>query len=149
LVCLLIFKIYPEWKENYIIKEQKENKEVTIKNFKGNKNIFDNLVKRVYSRDKDININFSDRGIEFLVDNKKEKLDDDYCNLLNRIHTLLQCERIRLYKGSSGNNILKIYIKDGGVYSDSIIYGKNIDKDMDKGITQISPEWHYQTLWYT
>ncbi len=145
MICLLFFKVYSEWKEDNIVHKQKENKERIIKNFEENKNIFDILVKNIYSREEEIQIVFSDKNIKFIADGKEEELDNEYYNLLNRIYKILKCERIRLHKDSSENKILQIYLIDEGVYSDSIIFGKDKEESMD----EFSPGWYYKTLWST
>lgn len=146
LISLLINKAYSEWKENKVVNKQKENKGKIIKTFKENKHVFDNLVEYMYSRDGEIQINFSKENIQLINNGKDEKLDEEHYNLLNELYTLLKCKRARLHKSSSGSKILEIYLEDEGVYSDLIIFCK----DKNEGFTEeFSPGWYYKTLWHT
>ena len=129
LTCLLIISAYLEWKEDYLahkqqekhIREQRENKENIIQAFLDNKNIFDDLVQKIYSREDNINVKFTDGNVQFFVDNKEEKINDEFSELLNRIHAALECNRISLYINSSDNKILEIYIGSKGLHVESII----------------------------
>lgn len=150
-VSLLGFKAYSAWKLNNVINMQQESKERIIKTFLANKDIFDDLVKNMYSNQEDMEIEFSNGNIQLYVNGKKEKLDKEFYSLLNKLYSVMKCESVTLNKDSLGNRILTIFLGNShldnkNIYAESILYCK----DKVEGVTdEFFPGWHYKILWYT
>lgn len=148
LLCLALFvffNIYPRWAEDKIVKEQIKFQEKTIEIFKENKTIFDTLVNDLYLREDEIKIDFSSDRIKFIVNGKEEKLDSEEYIFYDKLHSLIQCNRLKLYKNSDGNKIIEIYLYSVDGHDDFIIYNKEREDSVD----EFSPGWTYETKWYT
>lgn len=143
---LIISNAYAQGTENDVINKHKKFKKHIIKIVKTNKDVFDDLVENVYSKNDEIEITLVNKNIHFVVNGKEEKLDKEYHKLYKKLFTILKCHRIRLHKNSSGYKIIEIYLRKEGKYVDSLIFCK----DKKVGITnEITPGWYYRTLWYT
>ncbi|HHV98742.1 MAG TPA: hypothetical protein GXX36_04075 [Clostridiaceae bacterium] len=150
-VSILGYKAYSAWKLNDMRNMWKESRERIIETFLANKDIFDDLIKKMYSSQQDIIIEFSNGNIQLYVNGKEEKLDNEFYSLLNKLYSIINCESITLRKDSSGNKVLEIYLGSKNydkknVFEEYILYCK----DKIEGITdEFSPGWYYKVSWYT
>ncbi len=153
LVLFAFFKIYSRWTEDKIasnqekiIKEQEKYQEEIIEIFKENKDIFDTLVKNLYLREEKITINFSSDKINFIVNGKEEEINTEDYIFYDPLHSLIKCNRLKLYKNFDGNKIIEIYLHSVDGHDDFIIYNKD---NGENSIYEFAPGWYYETFWYT
>lgn len=111
-----------------------------IKAFKENKDVFDTLVEKIYVRDEQIQINFSEQNIQFLVNGQEEKLGEEDYNLLNKLYSILKCKSANLHKHPSGDNELSISWGRIENYYEVIYYTKNNEEAFND---ELPPGWDY------
>ena len=153
LILILVFTIIlsinvcSKSKEKSASYNVEEYRNKIIETFKNNKIVFKTLVTKLHSKNDEIDISYIDKKIIYLVNGKKERLDEEDYILFKKIFILLESERISLYKSSVGGKVLEIDLPSEGPYFNSMIFSKNrINKDY---MYEFSPGWYYKFLGYT